>query len=509
MPQDAVSVNPRSIQPGVPRNAAGGLRLAELLAALSVATDLGMGQPSGHAGRTSLQAVRLARALGLSDDQVSDVFYVALLRYLGCTSDAAEVAALAGDEIALAVRVGPFMMGDAAEQAVAAGVPDVDKAAAAAMLAHCEAAELLASRLGLNDEVLRALRHGFERWDGTGHPRGLGGDAIPIAVRIAVLARDVELWRERTTLAGLRELLARRRGCAYDPEIVDAFLDCPPVPDGPPWAELFDAEPCPRTIDECRLDTVLEVFADFADVKLPYALGHSRTVARLAAAAATTLGLDPADVVRIRRAALVHDLGRAGISNQVWDRPRPLGDDEWERVRLHPYYTERILHRCRPLEDLAEVAGAHHERLDGSGYFRSSAAAALDLPARILAAADVYAAMRQERPHRPALTVEQARSELMGEAQRSRLDGRAVTAVLAAAGHTTAGALPTWPAGLTDREVDVLRLACRGMTIQQVARRLTISAKTVDRHLQNSYAKIGVSSRAGAAVFAVGHGLLS
>jgi len=249
--------------------------------------------------------------------------------------------------------------------------------------------------------------------------------------------------------------------------------------------------------------------ADFADLKMPAALGHSRGVATLAAGAAQQLGLGDEVVRRLRRAGLVHDLGRCGVSTGLWERTGPLSTDDWERVRLHAYLTERILARTPLADDLAALAGAHHERLDGSGYHRGSTALTAGLPARVLAAADAYQAMSQDRPHRPRLRPAAAVAELSAEVAAGRLDARAVGAVIAAAGVRATRLPSRWPAGLTDREVDVLRLACRGMSNREVAVRLVISAKTVGRHLENSYAKIGVSSRASAALFAVANGLLA
>jgi HD-GYP domain-containing protein (c-di-GMP phosphodiesterase class II) len=232
-------------------------------------------------------------------------------------------------------------------------------------------------------------------------------------------------------------------------------------------------------------------------------------VAELAADAARQLDLDDDVVRRLRRAGLVHDLGRCGVGNGVWERAGPLSADDWERVRLHAYLTERILARTSLSDELAALAGAHHERLDGSGYHRSATAPTLGLPARTLAAADAYQAMTQDRPHRPRLRPAAAVAELSAEVAAGRLDARAVGAVVAASG-TAATRLPSsWPAGLTDREVDVLRLTCRGLSNREVAARLVISVKTVGRHLENSYAKIGVSSRASAALFALTNGLLA
>jgi len=487
------------------------VRLVEVLAALALATDLGMGQPLGHAIRCALIADGLAGQLGLPPGARAEVFQVGLLRYLGCTADAAEVAVYAGDEIALAVAVAPHVMGDGEQERRAVDAPDLGPAKAAALRAHCEAAGLLAARLELGPAVVTALRHVFERWDGTGHPGGSAGEAVPLPTRIAVLARDAELWSRRGGYAAAAETVRTRRGKAYDPRVADAFRAA-----GEPllrrateaaWSDLLATEPVPALVPPDRFDALLDVLADFADAKLPYALGQSRTVARLVEAAAAEAGADPAARVRLRRAALVHDLGRVGVSNRVWDRPGPLALADLEQIRLHPYLSEQVLSRSTPLRPLAALAGAHHERLDGSGYYRGIGADQLGTEQQLLAAADAYAAMRQARPHRPALTAAAACAELTAEAGKGRLDPRAVAAVLAAGTDTP---LPPvrWPNGLTDREVDVLRLACRGPTRQAVADELRLSAKTVSRHLENSYAKMGVSTRAAAALFAVAHGLL-
>ena len=483
------------------------VRLAELLAALSLATDLGMGQPSGHAVQTCVLSVRLARDLGLPDDQVSDVFYVALLRYLGCTADASEVARLSGDEIGLAVAVGPYVMGDIADRVTHTDVEDPEQTMATAMAIHCEAAGMLGARLGLGERVTAALRHGFERWDGKGHPGGLAAGEVPLPIRISVLARDVLLWQRLAGPAAARDMVNRRSGRAYDPEVADLYLGSVEGVADVSWEEFLATEPCPRTVRAEELDSLLEAFADFADLKIPYALGHSRRVAELVAGAGQVLGMGAEQISGLRHAGLLHDLGRSGVSSSIWEKPGPLTQDDWERVRLHPYYTERILRRCSPLAHLASVAGSHHERLNGSGYHRGLRAAGLNEPARVLAAADAYVSLREQRPYRPAHSSAATVQRLQAEVEAGALDARAGSAVVMAAAEEPSAAL-RWPSGLSDREVEVLRLAVRGHTIQQVGNRLGIAAKTVDRHLQNSYAKIGVSSRAGAALYAMQHGLL-
>ena len=486
------------------------VRLSELLVALSVATDLGMGQPPGHAVRTCLIAAEIGRGMGLAEREVREVHQVALLRFVGCTADAHEIARFAGDEIALAVAVAPWVMAEAAEHDRALGLSGVEEARTAAAVAHCEAAVMLAQRLGLSPGVVSGLRHGFERWDGRGYPAQVPGEQVPLSARIAVLARDVELFHRVGGVERAIEVVRSRRGRAYDPTVVDVFLaEAGRILDRPeesPAAAVVEGDTDPP-VDPAELDELFSVFADFADVKLPQALGHSRTVADLARGAALELGLPESDAARVHRAGLLHDLGSVGISSAVWGKADRLNADEWERIRLHPYLTERVLNRSPALRPLAELAGGHHERLDGAGYHRGTPTPSLLM--QILAAADSLQAMTQDRPHRAALSPPQAADALAKEANEGRLDRRAVAAVIGAAGQVPRRLPARWPDGLTDREVDVLRLACRGSSRQEVATSLRISAKTVSRHLENAYAKIGVRTRAGAALYAVAHGLLA
>ena len=504
------------------------LRLTELLASVSLATDLGTGQPLGHALRTCTIATALAEAMGCGSDDVRTVHQFALLRFLGCTSDAAETAAMVGgDERAYNAAMAPVVMGSGREmlgrhvRSVAPGQPRMrrlrlvargladPKGGERSLSSHCEVAAMLAGRVGLAQPVVDALAHAYERWDGKGYPDGLEGDAIPLAVRVAAVARDADL---ATVLhADPHEWMSERRGRAYDPAVVDTFERVGPdvlseLDGGDEWETALAREPQPVTIiGPNTLDVVLAAFADFADLKSPWIRGHSRVVALLAEEAGRHAGLDDVACHGLRRAGLVHDLGRVAVENGIWDKPGPLTMSEWEQVRLHPYFTERILARCRSLAPVAELASSHHERLDGSGYHRSLPAEALSREDRIVAAADVLAALTAERPHRPAFAEDEAAPML--EAERG-LDADAVSCVLAAAGQRAAPSRPRWPADLTDREVEVLRLIARGRSNREVAERLFISAKTVGRHVENLYAKIGVSSRAAAALFAMEHRLL-
>jgi HD-GYP domain-containing protein (c-di-GMP phosphodiesterase class II) len=501
------------------------LRLAELMAALSLATDLGMGQPLDQALRTCLIAIELAERMGLSNDEISEVFYVALLRFLGCTADAHEFAELfGGDDLAERRASAPVVGGSPTELAravlrVGAGqgplrraellvglIARLPRGASEARRAHCEMAEHLAVRLGLPPGVQRALGVENLRWDGLGAPRAFCRNDIPISARIVFVARDAEVLHREGGSQLLRESLRSRSGHAYDPAVAGTLLQhadevMAALEATSPWKAVMDREPEPHPwVPESRLDSVLQTFADFVDMKSPWMAGHSRGVAALAGAAS-------AEGKNLGRSGLVHDLGRVGVPNGISDKPGPLTDGEWERVRLHPYYSERILERSAALKPLAICAGMHHERLDGSGYHRRSHGAEISRDARILATADAYQAMTEPRAFRQALSATRASEELEAEARAGQLDRDAVHSVLTAAGHRP-HRTAAWPAGLSDREVEVLRLLCRGGTNKEVASLLKISPKTVGHHVSHIYDKIGVSTRAGATLFAVEQELL-
>ena len=506
------------------------VRLAELLAAISLATDLGTGQPMEHALRTCHVAMGLARTIGLPAQDLFDTYYVSLLRFLGCTSEASPHAALnGGDEIALYKGLAPSLMGAPSEvigwmlRHLAEGQPPLTRArllgsaltdpkgAERSFRAHCEVGRMLASRIGLNDSVLLALECAYERWDGKGLPNGIAGEEIPVSCRVAIVARDYELLNRMQDHDTATKFLSKRKGRAYEPRVLDAALDQGPrligqVEDGSLWDAVLEAEPGPQvTIEDARIDEVLSVFADFVDLKSPYLHGHSSGVADLAERAARASEMNPG---LLRRAALVHDLGRVAVPSGIWNKEGSLSQGEWEQVRLHPYFTQRILTRCGPLEDLADVASSHHERLDGSGYHRETKAPSLSSEARLLATADAFRAMTERRPHREALSPSRAAEELEHSMAEGRLDVLCVRAVLQAAGESRKPIRSAWPAGLTDREVEVLRLLASGLSNKEIAGSLTLSPKTVGHHVEHIYAKIQVSTRPGATLFAIEQGLV-
>ena len=508
----------------------GDLRLAELVCSISLATDLGTGQPMEHALRTCVLSQQAAEALGLGAAARRELYYVSLLRFLGCTSMASKDAVFTGgSEIDFYASFAPVLMGQTTEivtwlvRRLGAGRPARERVrlvlSALAdtdgmdrdLAEHCEAGQRLGRRMGIEEGVVAALGQAFERWDGKGYPNRVAGEDIPVSVRVSLVARDVEILHRLGGLELVRETLAKRSGRAYDPRVASAFLDLgaewlAASSDEPAWEAALATEPRPwTTVGPDALDDVLRGFAEFVDLKSPYLHGHSPGVARVAEEAGDVLGLDETALARVRRAGLVHDLGRVGVSSAVWDRPGPLTAEDWERVRLHPYYTERILARCALSPDLA-AACAHHERVDGSGYHQGASGAQLSTEERLIAAADAYQAMTQQRPHRPALSPEEAVEELSREAEAGRLDAGCVRAVAEVAGEPRRQ-LERWPAGLTDREVEVLRLVAKGLSNKQVAAKLVIAPKTVGHHVEHIYAKIGVRTRAGATLFTMEHGL--
>jgi HD-GYP domain-containing protein (c-di-GMP phosphodiesterase class II) len=309
------------------------------------------------------------------------------------------------------------------------------------------------------------------------------------------------------------ELARRRSGKQFDPSLVEVlcadaqkvFYD---LDETQSWDAVLGAEPAlSRALSPSECDDALAAISRFVDLKSPYTLGHSAAVASLAGTAAVSLGADEAEAALVRRAALVMRFGSLGVSNSIWDKPRPLSASEWERVRLQPHLTERMLQHSPALAEVAHVAGRVRERLNGSGYPRGLTASSITRPARVLIAADVYQALLEPRPHRPALTADAAAREIRREVSGGRLDGAAVEAVLTAGGHRAARRIEH-PGGLTRREMEVLRLIARGCSTKDVAARLVISKKTAGTHIEHIYAKLGVSGRVEASLYAVQHGLL-
>jgi HD-GYP domain-containing protein (c-di-GMP phosphodiesterase class II) len=378
---------------------------------------------------------------------------------------------------------------------------------------HAAMARALGQELELDDVVLAVLGASYERWDGRGFPGDLAGERIPMAGRIVHLAEFLEVAHRTEGVEAALALGRRRAGSQFDPDLVelveaDAEKVFHQLDELDSWDAVIDGEPgLARTLSSDQCDEVLAAIARFVDLKSPSTLGHSAAVAALAAAAAAGVGLPAADQRLVRRAALVAGYGRLGVSNAIWDKPGPLSAADWERVRLYPHYTERMLHRSRALARAGRLAGQVRERLDGSGYPGGLTGAALGLSSRVLATAEAFQTKLEPRPHRPALSVAEATQALRDDVRAGRLDATVMDAVLRAAGERV-GRRRTGPAGLTAREVEVLQHLARGLPNKEIALRLGISPKTVGNHVEHVYTKIDADNRAAAGLFAMRHGLL-
>jgi HD-GYP domain-containing protein (c-di-GMP phosphodiesterase class II) len=502
------------------------IRAAEVVGALSLATDLGTGQPLEHALRTAVLAVRLGELAGASAQELADTYYVALLHASGCTSNGHEAIQVYDDDIA---HRAAFFLIDSTNPAevlafyranIGTGRPPEIRAAMIedaianagprardAFATMCEVAQRFAGWLELGSDIQAALEFVFARWDGRGFPDAQG-DGIPMPMRLLHVARDISLFLSAEGPDEARAVIERRMGTAYDPRLAELAVRnfaelLAELDETRMWDQALENEPFPQVrIAGARVDAAFMALAALTGLKSPWLREHSTGVADLAEAAAWRMGLPEASVTLLRRAALAHDLGRVGVSNAVWEKPGPLGFGEWERVRLHPHFTERAFAQSPALAPIGVLAGSHHERLDGSGYHRGLRGPALDRPSRILAAADCYGAMREARPYRPALERRAAEAALTKEVDEGRLDADAVDAVLTAAGHRVQERPRELPGGLTDRELEVLLVLVRGQSNQEIAADLGISAKTVGHHVQHLYEKAGVRSRAAATVWA-------
>jgi HD-GYP domain-containing protein (c-di-GMP phosphodiesterase class II) len=508
-------------------------RAAEVVAALSLATDLSMSLPIEYGLHSTLIAMRLCDRLGVDSETAAQTYYACLLFYVGCTAPTEIGPEVFGQDDWEARYAMPTRFGSRAESVagmaravappggpplvrawqMARGLPKLARGFKGVIAAICEVAEMLTDRLGLPSSVSSLFAHVGERWDGKGVPGRARHNEIPLPVRIVLVARDAAFQR---TLGGPElaiRLLRERAGGAFDPAIATRLADQAGQimsfdDSASAWSETLACEPTPPlTLEGGSLDQALAAMGDFADLVSPYLVGHSRGVAELATRAAQLCGFDEAAVTATSRGALLHDLGRVAVPGRIWNKATSLTSDEWERVRLHAYQTERVLTRSPFLASLAPAATFHHERLDGSGYHRGVAASAMFPPARLLAAADAYHAMTEPRAHRQALSPAEAAETLTEEARSGRLEADTVAAVIEASGQPVPRI--ERPAGLTEREAEVVGLVARGFLTKQVARALGISVKTADRHIQNAYAKIRVSTRAGATLFAMEHGLLT
>ena len=506
------------------------VRGAEVVAALCLATDLGMGFPFEHGLEATLMTMRLVDLLEVDPDTAKDTFYASLLMYVGCTTDADMSSRIFPG--GLTVNMTPVEYGSSRESLAAVvravtppdlsvgqrpyervrRLPEAARFRKPHYAALCEVAEMLATRLGLPASVSGLFSRLTERWDGNSVLGRAAGDEIPLPIRIARVARDAAyqcLLHDPVDVVGV---IRARAGKAFDPAVAQAFAEASgevlAAAEQPAWESVLAAEPKPwLELSGEGIDRALGAMGSFSDLISPYLSGHSAGVAGLGTRTAHVYGLSVDQIAKVRRAGLVHDLGRVAVHPAVWRKEGRLNVDDWEQVRLHSYHTERILDRSPFLADIADIASRHHERLNGSGYHRRLDGSALPPETRLVAAVDAFCAMTEPRAYRPRFGPEEAAEILTAEAGEGFHDPDVVAAILEVVG------LPSppirRPAGLTEREAEVLGLIARGLQTKQVARSLDISAKTADHHLQSAYRKIGVSTRAAATLFAMEHGLVS
>jgi len=503
------------------------LRIADPLIGLSTIGDLGRGLEPGHAARTCFIGCRLARGLGAGDDTVRSVFFTALLQHIGCIAHSHDTARLdAGRTIQVLAaadrtdfsRPGDILTTFLTEVTDGAGlltrlrlVLPAARMGKVVARTSCEVGEATARRIGLSADVQSALRHMQEWYNGKGGFLGTKGEEIPLAARIVLAAFTVSVFDLLSGPQAALETARIRAGKMLDPEIADRFaregaailrelaaadlLQCLP-----------EEEPDPKSyVGEDDVDEIAVAFGEAVDLKTPFTQGGARRAFDLVDTAASGIGLDAGVVAQSRRAAALRDIGKAALNNAILEKPGPLTEIEREQVRLHAYHSERVLGRSAALASEAKLAGMHHERQDGSGYHRAMSGASIPMAARVIAAGDALVAMTQPRPQRGPLSLDEACGRLTGD---KGLDPDAAAAVVAAAHGSTRRHRRAIPAGLSERQVEVLRLVAQGLSNRQIAEALVVSPRTAEHHVQDIYLKIGVASRAAAALFASEHDLL-
>ncbi|WP_345817060.1 HD domain-containing phosphohydrolase (plasmid) [Paraburkholderia sp. PREW-6R] len=483
------------------------VRVFDAVKALAFIGDLSMGQPTGHSLRTAWLAARLADASRADSVTNAAVRETSLLRWSGCTANAAGFADVFGDDIAIRIAMVEDRPGWA-ERLNALGGAGAVLAPLAQI--HCEVSGEVARMLGLADATQSALRRIFETFDGHGLPTQHAHETVPQAVLIVALAGDIETFSRIYGIERMFELIARRADARYPAHLVDTAAR-----HATSWlAELeqastadFDAA---LTTPDMRLDTTAELIADVIDLKLPWMTGFSRAVAATAAQCCARLTADRSAHARVYRAGLIHGIGRASVPNQIWNMSERLPESAWERVRLAPYWTSRAGKQAGALGEAAELASYAYERSDGSGYFRGTRDPSLTLEANVLAASVMFVALRSDRPWRAARSAAEAAQHLRDEASRGRLNVNVVNALLSdgtstvrtTAGHTVQSSR------LTAREIDVLRVISRGASNKEAARELTLSPSTVRTHVENVFRKLECTTRAAATLKASALGLL-
>ncbi|MCA9102186.1 MAG: HD domain-containing protein [Planctomycetales bacterium] len=434
------------------------IRFSEIISALSVALDITQGHPEGHSMRSALIGMRLAEQLRLSSNESSALFYALLLKDLGCSSNAAKMAYLFGNDDQRVKRSARMIDWTKPGQCIrhcwtncgseeTSTLGKLKRVASIMSLGaeggrkiaevRCERGADIARMLNLPEATARAIYDLDEHWNGRGNPRGLRGEDISLLGRICCLAQTVEVFFSTFGLEAALDIAIERRGRWFDPDLVDALLalrsesafwqrlESPNPADALSHVEPQDAV---MIADETCLDRVAEAFAQVVDAKSPWTYQHSTRVAEITVGIARQFNC-PTDVVRdLRRAALLHDVGKLGVSNRILDKPGRPTDAEFAEIRKHAEYSHRILQRIEAFQELAEVAGAHHERLDGRGYHRGLSAEQLPWATRALTVADIFEAMSAKRPYRDAMSWEEI-CELLHNDVGAGVDAECVAAL--------------------------------------------------------------------------------
>jgi HD-GYP domain-containing protein (c-di-GMP phosphodiesterase class II) len=510
---------------------------AALLCALSFATGLGLDERMEHGINSAYIGMQLADVLNLPGEEREAIFYGALLKDVGCTSCAAGFAAFFPDDELVPrsefILVDPTHFNDSFTWLLSSAPEDSNLPNRISRLlsylaqcgpilkeasrGHCEIAELFARRLGFPEYVQRTVRFQWERWDGKGQAYGLKGSEVPLTARILQVALALELAHGFGGPAAARALAREQCGARFDPEVVDAFLTVEkradfwqPFEQGSVNSVILAMQP-PTSADrmvEDKMEAVCEALADLVDVKTYESWNHSRIVAEVAVGMGSYLGLEGAELTKLRCAALVHDIGNVAIPFRILEKGDNRSASEWEYYRLHSYYTQRVLERVEPFRELAPAAAAAHEWINGQGYHRQLIGEQIPLHGRILAVADTYAQLIQQQDNQlePEDALRIMRSSVGTQFDESCYD--ALTASLTGV-HPIKRATPVHRqlGDLTEREAEVLHLLAQGQSNPQIANILVISRKTVEHHLEHIYNKIGVTCRTSAVVYAVQHGI--
>jgi putative nucleotidyltransferase with HDIG domain len=454
----AVTTDRRSAVPPAAAPPVARIALSEVVASLSRALDLTEGQPLGHSVRACLIGMRLGEELGLGDEQLAALYYALLLKDAGCSSNASRMAALFGSDdqvvkpqlkvvdwdqkmrlaletwrhtglkASLFSRMGYFL-----------GIARQENMTKEIIAARCERGADIARRLGFPGDTVRAIHSLDEHWNGNGYPEGTRGEEIPLFARILNIAQTAEVFLARGGSAAALHVLEERRGRWFDPRLVDrvlrwrtdrAWWDSVSAPEIMDRVTALEPAAQVRVVNDAGLDQVAEAFAEIIDAKSPFTYAHSTNVARYACTIGERLGFDTISMQRTRRAGLLHDIGKVGVSNRILDKNGPLADDERAAIQSHPAYTWEILGRVSAFASFARQAATHHEKLDGTGYPWRLGSDELDAPSRALVVADIYEALTADRPYRAGMSPERALS-ILDKERGTKLDADAVDALAA------------------------------------------------------------------------------